>query len=214
VVFVIGGDPVQLGLIATLNRPGGNVTGISFLVVLTIAKRLDLLTKMAPMANPIGVLVNPNNPSAESNPKDAQTAAETLGRKLVVVKAGTEDEIDTAFATLVREKVGAVLVDADPFFLARREQVLSWTETQAMPAIYSFREFAVGGGLMSYGTSLANAYHQAGVYAGRILNGEKPADVPVVQPTKFEFVINLTAAKMLQLDIPPSLLALADEVIE
>jgi putative tryptophan/tyrosine transport system substrate-binding protein len=214
VVFVIGGDPVQLGLIATLNRPGGNVTGISFLVVLTIAKRLDLLTKMAPMANPIGVLVNPNNPSAESNPRDAQIAAETLGRKLVVVKAGTEDEIDTAFATLVREKVGAVLVDADPFFLARREQVLSWTETHAMPAIYSFREFAVGGGLMSYGTSLASAYHQAGVYAGRILNGEKPADVPVVQPTKFEFVINLTAAKMLRLDIPPSLLALADEVIE
>jgi putative tryptophan/tyrosine transport system substrate-binding protein len=214
VVFVIGGDPVQLGLIATLNRPGGNVTGISFLVVLTIAKRLDLLTKMAPMANPIGVLVNPNNPSAESNPKDAQTAAETLGRKLIVVKAGTEDEIDTAFATLVREKVGAVLVDADPFFLARREQVLAWTEAQALPAIYSFREFAAGGGLMSYGTSLANAYHQAGVYAGRILNGEKPADVPVVQPTKFEFVINLTAAKMLRLDIPPSLLALADEVIE
>ncbi len=214
VVFVIGGDPVQLGLIATLNRPGGNVTGISFLVVLTIAKRLDLLTKMAPMANPIGVLVNPNNPSAESNPKDAQTAAETLGRKLIVVKAGTEDEIDTAFATLVREKVGAVLVDADPFFLARREQVLAWTEAQALPAIYSFREFAASGGLMSYGTSLANAYHQAGVYAGRILNGEKPADVPVVQPTKFEFVINLTAAKMLRLDIPPSLLALADEVIE
>src|SRR4051812_39087576 len=214
IVFVTGGDPVQLGLIATLNRPGGNVTGISFLVVLTIAKRLDLLTKMAPVANPIGVLVNPNNPSAETNPRDAQIAAETLGRKLVVVKAGTEDEIDTAFAALVREEVGAVLVDADPFFLARREQVLAWTEAQALPAIYSFREFAAGGGLMSYGTSLANAYHQAGVYAGRILNGEKPADVPVVQPTKFEFVINLTAAKMLQLDIPPSLLALADEVIE
>jgi putative ABC transport system substrate-binding protein len=214
VAFVIGGDPVQLGLVATLNRPGGNLTGISFLVVLTIAKRLDLLTKMAPMATTIGVLVNPNNPSSESNPRDAQTAAETLGKKLIVVKAGTEDDIDAALAILVRDKVGAVLVDADPFFLAKREKFLAWADAQALPAIYSFREFAADGGLMSYGTSLANAYHQAGVYAGRILNGEKPADLPVVQPTKFEFVINLKAAKALGLEIPPSLLALTDEVIE
>jgi putative ABC transport system substrate-binding protein len=214
VAFVIGGDPVQLGLVATLNRPGGNLTGISFLVVLTIAKRLDLLTKAAPSANTIGILVNPNNPSAESNPRDAQTAAERLGKKLIIVKAGTEDELSAAFATLASAKVGAVLVDADPFFLAKREQVLVWIEAQALPAIYSFREFAADGGLMSYGTSLANAYQHAGVYAGRILNGEKPADLPVVQPTKFEFVINLKTATALGVEIPPSLLALADEVIE
>ena len=214
IVFVVGSDPVRLGLVASLNRPGGNVTGISFLVILTIAKRLDLLTKMAANATSIGVLVNPNNPSSEANAKDAQTASETLGKKLVIVKAGTEDEIDTAFATLVRDKVEAVLVDADPFFLTKREQVLAWMAAHALPAIYSFREFAADGGLMSYGTSLANAYHQAGVYVCRILKGAKPADLPVMQPTKFEFVINLAAAKKLALEIPPSLLALADEVIE
>jgi putative ABC transport system substrate-binding protein len=214
IVFVSGGDPVKLGLVASLNRPGGNVTGISFLVILTIAKRLDLLTKMASTATSIGVLVNPNNPSSESNARDAQIAADTLGKKLVIVKAGTEDDIDAGFATLVRNKVEAVLVDADPFFLTKREQLLGWTAAHALPAIYSFREFAADGGLMSYGTSLANAYHQAGVYAGRILKGTKPADLPVIQPTKFEFVINLAAAKKLRLEIPPSLLALADEVIE
>jgi ABC-type uncharacterized transport system substrate-binding protein len=214
IVFVVGSDPVRLGLVASLNRPGGNVTGISFLVILTIAKRLDLLTKMASTATSIGVLVNPNNPSSDSNARDAQIAADTLGKKLVVVKAGTEDDIDAAFATLVRSKVEAVLVDADPFFLTKREQLLAWTAAHALPAIYSFREFAADGGLMSYGTSLANAYHQAGVYAGQILKGTKPADLPVMQPTKFEFVINLAAAKKLRLEIPPSLLALADEVIE
>jgi putative ABC transport system substrate-binding protein len=214
VVFVTGFDPVAAGFVASLNRPGGNLTGVSFLVVFTVAKRLGLLSELVPTAGMIGMLVNPNNPNAESTTRDAQAAAEKLGKKLVVVRAGTERDLDTSFATFIQEKVEAVLVESDPFFLARREQIVALAARHSLPAIFAFREFATVGGLMSYGTSLSNAYHQAAVYAGKILKGEKPADLPVIQPTKFEFVINLKTAKALSITIPPGVLAIADEVIE
>jgi putative ABC transport system substrate-binding protein len=214
VVFVTGFDPVQTGFVASLNRPGGNLTGVSFLVVLTVAKRLELLSELAPTAATIGMLVNPDNPNMEATTGDAQAAGDTLRKKLVVVKAGTEEDLNIAFATLVREKVEAVLVETDPFFLARREQIVSLTARHALAAIYPFREFATVGGLMSYGTSLSNAYRQAGVYAGKILKGEKPADLPVMQATKFELIINLTTAKTLGLKVPLTLQVAADEVIE
>jgi putative tryptophan/tyrosine transport system substrate-binding protein len=214
VVFVTGFDPVAAGFVASLNRPGGNLTGVNFLVVLTVAKRLGLLSELAPAAARIGMLVNPDNPNAESTMGDAQAAAETLGKKLVVFKARTERDLDTAFATFVEQKVEAVLVESDPFFLARREQVVALAARHVLAAIYAFREFATVGGLMSYGTSLSNAYHQAGVYAARILKGEKAADLPVMQPTKFELVINLKTVRALGFTIPAGVLAIADEVIE
>jgi putative ABC transport system substrate-binding protein len=214
VIFVSGFDPVASGFVASLNRPGGNLTGVSFLVVFTVAKRLELLRELAPTAATIGMLVNPNNPNAEVTTRDAQQGAETLGKKLVVVTAGTESDLDPSFATFIQEKVEAVLVEADPFFLARREQIVALVARHSLPAIYAFREFATIGGLMSYGTSLSNAYHQAGVYAGKILKGEKPADLPVIQATKFELVVNLKTARTLGLKVPLTLQVAADEVIE
>jgi putative tryptophan/tyrosine transport system substrate-binding protein len=214
VVFVTGFDPVAAGFVASLNRPGGNLTGVSFLVVFTVAKRLELLGELVPTAGMIGMLVNPNNPNAESTTRDAQAAAEKLGKKLVVVRAGTERDLDTSFTTFIQEKVEAVLVESDPFFLARREQIVALAARHSLPAIFAFREFAAVGGLMSYGTSLSNAYHQAAVYAGKILKGEKPADLPVIQPTSFELVVNLKTARALGLKVPLTLQVAADEVIE
>jgi putative tryptophan/tyrosine transport system substrate-binding protein len=214
VVFVTGFDPVAAGFVASLNRPGGNLTGVSFLVVFTVAKRLELLSELVPTAGMIGMLVNPNNPNAESTTRDAQAAAEKLGKKLVVVRAGTERDLDTSFTTFIQEKVEAVLVESDPFFLARREQIVALAARHSLPAIFAFREFATVGGLMSYGTSLSNSYHQAAVYAGKILKGEKPADLPVIQPTSFELVVNLKTARALGLKVPLTLQVAADEVIE
>ena len=214
VVFVTAFDPVGAGFVASLNRPGRNLTGVNFLVVLTVAKRLGLLSELVPAAATIGMLVNPDNPNAESTMEDAQAAAETLGKKLVVFKARTERDLESAFATFVHQKVEAVLVEADPFFLARREQVVALAARHALAAIYAFREFVTVGGLMSYGTSLSNAYHQAGVYAARILKGDKPADLPIVQPTKFELVINLKTVRALGVTVPAGVLAIADEVVE
>ncbi len=214
IVFVSGFDPVKAGLVASLNRPGGNLTGVSFLVNLAGPKRLELLGELAPAAAKIGMLMNPDNPNAEADTRDAQAAAERLGKKLVVAKARTERDLDTQFVTLVHNQVQAISVDADPFFLAAREQIVALAAVHALPAMYAFREFAEIGGLMSYGTSLASAYRQAGVYAGKILKGEKPSDLPVIQPTKFELVVNIKTAKALGLKVPLTLQVAADEVIE
>jgi putative ABC transport system substrate-binding protein len=214
VVFVSGADPVQSGLVASLNRPGGNMTGISFLVAATVAKRLELLSELVPSATTIGFLVNPNNPNAGPNTADAQEAAEKLGKKLVVVKAATERDLETAFASFVEERVEAVMVGPDPFFLARREQIIALVDRRPKPTMYPFREFATIGGLMTYGTSLSDAYRQAGVYAGKILKGEKPSDLPVSQASKFELILNLKTAKALGLKVPLTLQVAADEVIE
>jgi putative tryptophan/tyrosine transport system substrate-binding protein len=214
VVFVTGNDAAKIGLVASLNRPGGNLTGISFLVNLTMTKELELLSELAPAARMIGLLVNPNNPNTEPGTAEAQAAAGTLGKTLVVANADTDRTLDTAFAAFVRENVGAVVVAADPFFLASREQIVALAALHRLVAIYSFREFAVVGGLMSYGSSLSNAYREAGIYACKILKGEKAAELPIMQATKFELVINLKTAKAFHLEIPAKLLALADEVIE
>jgi ABC-type uncharacterized transport system substrate-binding protein len=214
VVFVVGSDPVQLGLVASLNRPGGNATGISFQVFATLAKRLELLTELVPTATVIGFLVNPNNPNTEPGIADAQNAAQKLGKALIVVKAAIENDLDEAFASLVQNKVDALMVAPDPFFLARREQILVLVGRYTLPTIYPFREFAVLGGLMTYGTSLSEAYHEAGIYAAKILKGEKVSDLPVSQLDKFELVINLYAAKAFGLKVPLTLQVAADEVIE
>jgi putative ABC transport system substrate-binding protein len=214
IIFTAASDPVKAGLVASLNRPGGNVTGVAALTAEMDAKRLELLHEMVPKTAKIGALVNPNRPDSDAQVRDAQTAAQTIGQQLVVLRAGTERDLDNVFSTLVEQRVGALLVAADPFFANRRAQVITLSERHAIPAIYQFREFSVAGGLMSYGANLPDSYRQAGIYTGRILKGEKPADLPVVLPTKFELVINLRTAKALGLEVPPTLLARADEVIE
>src|SRR5262245_1813443 len=214
IVFSVGSDPVEIGLVASLNRPGGNITGVYQFSAGLEAKRLGLLREMVPKATTIAALVNPNYAGAENQLRDVQEAAIRLGVQLVVVRANMEDEFNAAFSTSVQQKAGALLVCASPFFNARRQQLVLLAARHTVPTMYEWRDFAAAGGLMSYGTSLADAYRQAGVYAGRILKGEKPADLPVVQVTKFEFVINLNAAKAIGLDVPPTLLARADEVIE
>jgi putative ABC transport system substrate-binding protein len=214
IVFSVAADPVQLGLVTRVNRPGGNLTGIFILANSLEGKRLGLLHEMVPKATRIAVLVNPQTPGAERQLVDAQTAAATFARQIVVLKASVEHDLDAAFMTLVQSRAEALLVAADPFFNSRRERVITLAIRNAVPAIYEFREFALAGGLMSYGTNLASAYHQVGLYAGKILKGAKPADLPVIQPTTFELVINLKTAKALALTVPDTLLARADEVIE
>lgn len=214
IVFLMGSDPLQAGVVTSLNRPEGNVTGVSFLINSMGTKRLELLSQMAPKASTIGILVNPTNPDAEIETRDAQIAAQALGRKLLVVKASTENDFEAAFATLVAQGAGAFTIGGDPFFDSQRERIIALAARHRMPAIYLLRIYPMAGGLMSYGTSLSDAYRQQGVYVGRILKGIKPADLPVIQPTKFEFVLNLKIAKALGLEVPPSLLTIADDVIE
>jgi putative tryptophan/tyrosine transport system substrate-binding protein len=214
IVFTAGADPVGFGLVASLRRPGGNITGVYMFTSGLEAKRLGLLHEIVPKATTIAVLVNPNYSDAENQLRDVQEAAARLGVQLVVVRANAENDFDAAFSTVVQQRSGALLVCASPFFNARREQLVVLAARHALPAVFENRDFAAAGGLMSYGTSLADAYRQAGVYAGRILKGAKPGDLPVVQSTRFEFVINLNTAKALGLDVPLGISAGADEVIE
>jgi putative tryptophan/tyrosine transport system substrate-binding protein len=213
IVFV-SGDPVGDGLVTSLARPSGNLTGVSILVVELHPKRLELLSELVPKAGVIALLVNPKNPQTERLMREVVEAARTKGVQLPILKAATEGEIDAAFTSLVPQKAGALLVAADAFFTSRREQIVALASRHAVPAIYGFREFAVSGGLISYGASLTAVSRQLGIYAGKILNGAKPADLPVQQPTTFELVINLKTARALGLTVPQALLARADEVIE
>jgi putative ABC transport system substrate-binding protein len=214
IVFLMGSDPLKAGVVTSINRPEGNVTGVSFLINSMGTKRLELLSQIAPRASTIGILVNPTNPDAEIETRDAQAAAQAVGRKLLVVKASSENDFESAFATLAEQGAGAFTIGGDPFFDSRRDQIIALAAHHRLPAIYLLRIYPAAGGLMSYGTNLSDAYRQQGVYVGRILKGETPADLPVIQPTKFEFVINLKTAKALGLDVPPSVLAIADDVIE
>ena len=215
IVFHCGGDVVKMGLVASLNRPGGNATGVNLFTLALESKKLDLLTKLVPSAATIAYLTNPKNPAAEERANEMRDTARSLGRSLHVVGASTPAEIDRAFATFVDQHVAALVVMADQYFDdTRRAQLVALAALNAIPALYGQREYALEGGLISYGTNLLETHRQAGNYAGRILKGEKPSDLPVVRPTKFELVINLKTAKALGLDIPTSLLSSADEVIE
>jgi putative ABC transport system substrate-binding protein len=214
IVFTLGSDPVKFGIVDSLNRPGGNITGVSLLAYLLDAKRVELLHELVPSAAVLAILVNPKSTQAEAQLNDFQAAARSLGVTEMVLRASTEHEIDTAYATLAQQRGSALVVSADPFFLSRRDQIVAAAAHYRLPSIYEWHEIAHAGGLMSYGVSLPDAYRQAGAYAARILKGEKPSDLPVLQPTKFELVINLRTAKALGLSVSPKLLALSDEVIE
>ncbi|MDF2809967.1 MAG: ABC-type uncharacterized transport system, periplasmic component [Microvirga sp.] len=214
IIFTTGLDPLSSGLVPSLSRPGGNVTGISFYSGAVGGKRLELLREVVPAAKRIGMLINPQGEAAGPQARDMQQFANAAGVRVHVVNASSDRDLDTAFMALAELQVGALLVTVDPFFDARPSQLVALASRYRVPAIYSRREFAEAGGLMSYGSRIVDAYRMAGVYAGRILKGEKPSELPVILPTKFEMVINLKAAKSLGLDIPPGLLAGADEVIE
>lgn len=214
VVFVIGEDPVKVGLVGSFSRPGGNVTGVTNFMNVLGAKQLELVSEAVPTAMVLGLLVNPTNPNAEADTQDLQAAAHALGRRLQVLTAGTDHELETAFALAVEQQVGAMFINIDSFLFARRQQIASLAARHKIPTIHPFREYVADGGLMSYGASFVTAWRQSGIYVGKILKGAKPADLPVLQPTKFDLVINLKAAKALGLAIPSTVIARADEVIE
>jgi putative ABC transport system substrate-binding protein len=214
IVFAVPQDPVGVGLVASLARPGGNLTGVNFFTTELAAKRLELLHELVPGLARVAILVNPANPNTEPTLKDVEAAARSMGLQIQALNASSRQDIDAAFATLVRERPDGLFIGGDPFFSSRRVQLTNLTVRHAIPAAFSQREYAEIGGLMSYGSNISDAYRQAGVYAGRILKGAKPADLPVVQSSKFELVINAETARMLDLTVPPSLLSIADEVIE
>ena len=214
IVFVVGTDPVKLGVVASYNRPGGNATGLHIFTTSLETKRLSLIHELVPRAALIGILLNPKFPFAQDQLAKIQDAANGLGLRIQVLRASTPAEIDDAFATVARDHLAALSVTADPFFDTRRDQLVTLAAQHAVPVIYQFRQYAASGGLMSYGVNLPDAYRQAGVYVSRILKGEKPSGLPVLEPDKFEFVINLKTAKTLGLTIPSGILAIADEVIE
>jgi putative ABC transport system substrate-binding protein len=213
-IVMIANDAVRAGLVASLSRPGGNLTGVSLFAAVLMAKQLGLLHELAPRANTVAGLVNPNSAAPVAHLRELEEAARSIGLQLHILRASTERDFNAVSVALGQQRAGALLVAADPFFLSRRDQIVALAARHAVPAIYSLREFAAAGGLMSYGTSISAAYRQVGIYTGRILKGAKPADLPVVQPTAFDLVINLKTAKALGLEIPPMLLARADEVIE
>ena len=214
VVFTIGGDPVKLGLVANLNQPGGNITGVTMFATQMETKRLGLLHELIPDATVIAVLINPGQPDAHTQADEVTEAARVLGIKPHVIYAGSEDDLEAAFATCLQLRAGALQVAADPFFYTHREQIVALAARYMVPAIYEWRYFVTVGGLASYGTSLADGFRQGGIYTGRILKGAKTTELPIVQPTRFEFVINLKTAKALGIDVPPTLSARADDVIE
>ena len=213
-VFVMGTDPVKLGLVASLNRPGGNITGVSFLLNALGTKRLELLHELVPAIHLVGLLVNPNNPNADADKRDILSSASKFGQKIIVITAGSEGELEPAFAALNEQHVDALVVSPDVLFTNFRTRLVALAERHKLPTIYHLSDMVSAGGLMSYGTNIADAHRLTGVYAGRILKGDKPADLPVQQSTKFEFAINLKTAKALGLTVPTTLLATADEVVE
>ncbi|MFI4995597.1 MAG: ABC transporter substrate-binding protein [Hyphomicrobiales bacterium] len=214
IIFLNGSDPIKAGLVASINQPGGNITGVSVFAGTVDTKRLELLHELVPQVAVVAVLVNQLVAETEARSRSLEEAARALGLRLVILNVGSERDFDQAFASMAEQKAGALFVSGSPFFLIRREQLVALAARQSVPAIYAWRELAAAGGLMSYGTDLSEANRQAGIYTGRILKGEKPTDLPVLQPTKFELVINLKTAKALGLDVPQSVLARADEVIE
>ena len=214
IVFAVGSDPIKLGLVASVSRPGSNATGMNILTSALEAKRLGLLHELMPQAAIIGVLMNPNNSTTEGQLRDLHEAARAIGLQIHALRSSTDAEIDAAFGAVAQEHIAVLVVAADPFLDTRRDKIVALAQHHSVPAMYQFREHAVAGGLMSYGINLPDVYRQLGIYTGQILKGTKPADLPVMQPTKFELVINLKTAKALGLEIPPQLLARADEVIE
>jgi putative ABC transport system substrate-binding protein len=214
IVFSTGGDPVKQGLVASINRPGGNITGVNVLTTGLEAKRLEILHAVVPNASIIGVLINPNNVSAEAQSIIVQDAGRTMGQKVLILHTSSERDFEAVFATMVQSRIDALIVAADPFFSSHRDQLIALTARYRIPAIYEWHEFVQAGGLMSYGSDLAEGYHQIGIYAGRVLKGEKPGDLPIVQSTKVQFAINLKTAKALGVTVPLPLLGRADEVIE